>query len=635
MKYCVALVALFFLISCVPDPVPEEEQKAMTSVLDEASGEVLYQNYCMECHSNPGTKAPALAALKRRSLSSIVFALENGKMKTQASVFSLQQKIKLAEFISDGQAPYKPQSSQFCDNTSIVFEKNYASHRGFDDRNTAAVSSDVSQLNSDNVNRLELRWAFELPNTSDTRSQPVISGTTIFVAAQGGDIFALDRRTGCIKWHVKSSASVRTSLTLHFLPSTKASTVDKPLIFFGDSENYLNALDAKTGELIWRIDTAISEYSMLTGAVTAAVDRETGESFLIVPVSLYEVVVATDDDHECCKAHGAIHRVDVASGEIIWTTHMTPAATPRKLSKKGVQLWGPSGVPVWSTPTIDIDRGLVYIGTGENASLPATQLSDSIVALSLLTGDVVWHFQGMAGDTWNAACSMYPKGANCPAREGPDYDFGASVILTKNSDGKDILLAGQKSGDIFALDPDAKGELIWRSRVGTGSAVGGVHWGMATAANILLAAANDPPFPGNIRRPGLYAIDIDTGKSLWQLEKERSCETNLELYFQRTEMYPSCSYFFAYSAALSIANDIVFAPALDGRVNVFNIESGELLWGYETAREFKTVTGSTAHGGSMDNVGVVFAEDSVYMLSGYSLFGQLPGNVMLAFTLKN
>jgi polyvinyl alcohol dehydrogenase (cytochrome) len=613
------------LAGCVPDPDPKNEYSKSVAARA-VTAEQLYTVNCGICHSNPDTTAPTLAALRNKSLSAVMFALLNGNMRGQAQTLSAQEKYAIATFITDGKKPYQPASGNYCENRNIDFSRIYAANRGFNANNTAAASDEVSNINSSNVRKLGLKWVFELPDTSDARSQPVVTNDTLFIAAAGGDVFALDRSTACIKWHYHSPVPVRTSLTLHKI--TKGQQPEQWLLLFGDSDAFSNALDAQNGELVWRTDVAVSEHSMLTGAATGH------ENLLIVPVSLYEVVSAADPEHECCKAHGALHRLNASTGEIEWTTQMTEDATPRKRSKAGTQLWGPSGVPVWSTPTIDHERGLVYLGTGQNASLPATSTSDSIIAISLGSGDIVWRFQAMAGDTYNGACSSFPKGPNCPARPGPDHDFGASVIVTEDSRGRAILLAGQKSGDIFALDPNRNGAILWRTRVGSGSWLGGIHWGMAVADGKLFAATNDPSFPGYSGKPGLYALDIDNGDLLWRYGASRGCKTSMGAYFRRESLYPDCSFYFAFSAALSVANDVVFAPSLDGKVRAFDTNEGALLWQFNTALEFETTTGTVAHGGSMDNVGVVFAGSMVYMQSGYSLFGQLPGNILLAFELE-
>jgi len=634
-------VVLVAVSACVPDPTPIDS--AANAAQKDRSAAELFQAHCATCHEDQNSKAPSFAAMQQKSTASVIFSLSNGKMRTQAQSLSITQQIDIATYISGGKAPYEPSVSDYCKDKRIVLDRMFSGKRGVDHDNTAAVGPDLSNLDSENIGSLSLKWAFELPGSSAARSQTVISGDSLFVAATSGEIFALDRKTACIKWHYHSEVPVRTSLTMHTLankPNNKSSNVQpNTMLLFGDSDNFVNALNALTGTLLWRKDVGVQEHSILTGAVVA--DRYTVETtqttelqaadFLIVPVSSYEMVLAADDGHECCKAHGAVHRLNAENGDIEWTAHMTAEATPRKKNKLGTQLWGPSGAPVWSTPTIDKDRGLVYIGTGQNASGPATETSDAIIALDLSNGKTQWQFQAMAGDVYNAACSQFPKGYSCPARPGPDFDFGASVIVTQNSEQRPLLIAGQKSGDIFALDPDNQGEVLWRTRIGAGSALGGIHWGMAVANGTLFAAVNDPPFQGYLGKPGLYAVNIDNGELLWNFELDRGCETTMRAYFERDRVYPECSFYFAMSAAVSIANDVVFAPALDGKVRAFDINRGKLLWQFDSNREFTTVSGSTAHGGSMDNVAVQFAGDMVYMQSGYSSFGLLPGNVLLGF----
>jgi polyvinyl alcohol dehydrogenase (cytochrome) len=400
-------------------------------------------------------------------------------------------------------------------------------------------------------------------------------------------------------------------------------------LFFGDVEAHTVAVDALTGELIWRVDAAVSEHSFLTGAPVQHEQR------LIVPVSLYEVILAADPDHECCKSHGAVLAMDANTGDRLWVRDLTGPAQPRELTRVGTQSYGPSGVPVWSTPTVDVRRSLIYVGTGQNASLPATEYSDAVIALDLESGEVVWHFQAIAGDAYNAACEQRPPGPNCPKWKGPDHDIGASVILTRNSSGQDVLLVGQKSGDVYALDPDEGGRMIWQKRAGAGSFLGGVHWGMATADGKVFVPISDPafPIPGYYPSPGLYALDVDDGSRVWSAPVERGCETNMFDYFGRESLYPDCAFYYGLSAAPVVVNDVVFSPSLDGQVHAFAVADGQALWGYDTLRSFETVNGVEAHGGSIDVAGVQAADRMIYVQSGYSMFGQLPGNVLLAFRL--
>ncbi len=608
-----------FLIAGCNQPSQENEIQ-----VGETTAEV-FRSRCSGCHKPSGStvpNAPSLISLAQKNQSTIRFSLTNGTMRTQAAGLSTAQIHRLSEYISQQDVDYKPAAKDFCLEPSISFTDVSVSKWAFDERNTG-VAGDTN-INSQNVSRLILKWAFELPGVAEARSQPVITRDTVFIAATtSGELFALDRHTGCIKWHSHAMAPLRSALTLGNIHG-------RPTLFFGNSKAETSAVDARNGKWLWTTSVGMSEYSIQTGAVVF------WNGALYVPVSLNEVALAQNPEHECCTAHGLVRKLDAASGKILWTRHMTSDAQPTGKSRHGTRTWGPSGAPVWSTPTIDVERGAIYVGTGQNASAPATELSDSVVALSMNNGAILWHFQATRGDTYNNACSDFPKGANCPKWIGPDFDFGASIILSRNDRGEGILLAGQKSGDVYALNPDKQGEVLWRTAVGSGSALGGVHWGMAATDNLVFAGSNDPdfPIPGYRANPGLAALDLNTGKVRWRFDVERGCQTGLMDYLQRDEIYPACSYYYAFSAALTVSNDLVFAPALDGTVRAFSTPSGHLRWKYDTAKNFDTVSGTNAHGGAMDNSGVMFSGDMAFMQSGYDLFGQLPGNVFLAFELK-
>ncbi len=621
------LLILAAISGCSDDPSTSQEgvdSIADMSALDALSGKEVFEERCAGCHTDPDNKrAPELRAMAQLNTAHIAFAMTNGTMKTQADGLKLEQVIEVAEFISDIKAAYLPGQENFCANKDINTNA-VVGRWGIDTENTGALPEGTSTIHAENVSRLELAWAFGLPDTSDARSQPVITRDTLFIAATSGHLFALDRKSGCIKWHETVTPPPRTALTLGAMEEGRRS-----VLFFGDIDAHIVAMDALTGELIWRTDAAVSEHSFLTGAVVQHEQR------LIVPVSIIEIILALDPEYECCKSHGAVLSLDVDTGDRLWVRELTDPAVPQALTKVGTQSYGPSGVPVWSTPTVDTKRGLIYVGTGQNASLPATDYSDAVIALDLETGEVAWHFQAIAGDAYNGACQQSPKGPNCPKWEGPDHDIGASVILTQNSHGQDILLAGQKSGDIYALDPDDDGRMIWQKKVGAGSFLGGVHWGIAYADGKVFAPISDPvfPMPRYYPKPGLYALDVDDGSEAWSAPVERGCKTNMFDYFGRENLYPDCAFYYGLSAAPVVVNDMVFSPSLDGKVHAFAVADGQQLWSYDTRRPFNTVNGVAAHGGSIDVAGVQAADAMIYVQSGYSPFGQLPGNALLAFRL--
>jgi polyvinyl alcohol dehydrogenase (cytochrome) len=315
--------------------------------------------------------------------------------------------------------------------------------------------------------------------------------------------------------------------------------------------------------------------------------------------------------------------LDADTGKIIWTHRVLPQARPSGVNRKGKPAFGPSGAPVWCSPTVDKRRSLLYIGTGENYSPPSTKTSDAIQALDLNTGRLVWNFQGTTGDIYNLAC---PALNNCPPTPGPDLDFGMAPILVHSAGGRDILLAGQKSGEVFALEPST-GKAIWKKRIGKGGALGGVHWGMATDGTRLYAANADNPLALDLRdssfnaSPGLYALDVNTGKVLWYTP---SPPCKAEKFCMAVN-----------SAAPATVPGLVFAGGLDGHIRAYRSESGAIVWDYSTATPFQTVDGVAGDGGAIDGPAPVTSRGMLFVNSGYGMFGEKPGNVLLAFEVRS
>jgi len=292
---------------------------------------------------------------------------------------------------------------------------------------------------------------------------------------------------------------------------------------------------------------------------------------------------------------------------------------------RGISMLGPSGVGVWSAPTLDSRRGFLYVTTGDNYSGPATELSDAVVALDLATGRVVWSKQITTDDVFNGACA---GSKNC----GPDFDFGSSAILITLPESRDLLLAGQKSGIVYALDPDKKGEVVWQTRVGKGGTNGGVQWGMSTDSQFVYAAVSDP---GRTRLTSMvdtrrYALDPKQGGGLTAL---RVADGSKVWYAAPTPCPDGASSGCSPSqpAAVTGIPGAIFSGAVDGHMRAFSSEDGKVLWDFDTVREFQTVNGVKAHGGSIDVPGAVVVKGMVFINSGYPRNGGLPGNVLLAF----
>ena len=566
-----------------------------------------YAKHCAVCHDKPADdKTPPTTTIRRMNSLRLRHTLERGKMSQHASALSRGAVRALAAYLSTNQHEQMPESA-YCEGKTPVGDVQLG-HWGFDAANSRRQRGDSIPK----PEALQLQWAFGVPDVAEMRAQPAVSSTTIYLPTVSGRLYALDKRSGCIRWTYQAERPLRTAATL-------GKAGDRPTLFVGDQGAYIPAVDAESGRRIWESRAALFDASMATGAPVQHGAR------LFVPVSASGVVLAMNPRFQCCKSHGGVRALDAASGEVLWTAHMTEDAKPTYKNELGVQMWGPSGAAVWTSPAIDAKRGVLYVGTGENTSSPATELSDAIVAIDLASGEIKWHFQGTKDDAFNMACGRPgPAGANCPKENGPDFDFGASVIIAQNSAGKDVLLAGQKSGEVFALDPDKEGAVIWRRRLSPGSALGGVHWGIAADESHVYVPIGDPPGVTG-RRPGVQALRIDDGAEVWRHEAERDCA-----YRPSAEPWPDCLPRHEFSAAVSIVGGVVLAGGMDGRIFALDRKDGRVRWSFATNRYFDAVNGIETHGGSIDNAGVVAAGDTVIAQSGYTLLAT-EGNALLVF----
>lgn len=599
---------------------PETATATAAATLD---GKALYFSNCGNCHEGQISKAPHFTLIEQMTPRAIFAAQETGLMQSQAEGYSSAQRQAVAEFISGRTMGEEANTldALACAAGTSAFD--YAAPPdvdgwGMNYRSQRYLPGSVTGIDGKNISKLRLKWAFAYPDAIKARSQPVIAGGALFVGSHDGTVFSLDRETGCIRWTFRASGEVRTGIVAE---KWQAGNEDAdPKLFFGDILGNVYAIDAVTGGLVWR--DRPDDHPSLT--ITAAPVLHEGR--LYVPLSALEVTAAANPEYACCTFRGGIAAYDAASGEKLWVTH-TIAEEPREVGKNniGTPRIAPSGAPVWAGVTVDEKRRRLYVGTGENYSSPAEGSSDAIIAFDMDGGKIVWIMQATAGDAWNMACEMEDR-VNCPPEDGPDYDFGAAPILATTSDGKDIILAGQKSGDVFGLDPDDGGKILWQKKLGRGGIQGGVHFGMAVDGNILYVPISDffggPRWPGEAK-PGMYALNITDGEVLWFSPATDPCEG-------RQYCDPG------YSAAVTAIPGAVLAGSMDGHLRAYDKDTGAVIWDFDTAIEFETLSGETAHGGSIGGaVGPVFKDGMMYINSGYGVYFHMPGNVLLAFSVED
>ena len=501
------------------------------------------------------------------------------------------------------------------DNRAVDLEQALSfSFTGSDGNNPRHLDATQAGLTTGDLSKLELAWAVAFPETSSLRAAPVIVGSTIFYSAtDAGRVFALDTNSGCAKWVYDANTRLRSSMAYGVIDGLAT-------LVFGDLRGMIHSINAENGKAIWvESGQASNNQAMITG--TPVIHEES----IIVPLSGSGVVAAGNPSFECCENHGAVTALNVRTGEKLWEYHTMPAAEyTGMVSSTGVRQRGPSGAPIWTTPTVDAERGQVYVTTGENTSHPTTNTSDSIIALNLETGEANWVFQALEHDMWNFSCSA--GGPNCIILDNTnsvDYDFGGPAILVK-SDDRELLIAGQKSGDLWALDPDT-GALVWNQRVGEGTALGGNHWGIATDSERAFMTINDPGTMSENIRPGIYTYFVGTGEPSWSYEVQPDCGD------ERSERIRRCESLYGFSATPLSVDGAVITGGLDGRLFIFNSETGEELFQFDTVKDFETVNGVEGYGGSIDSHSIAAGSGMVFVGSGYGSFRQVAGNVLLAF----
>jgi len=588
------------------------------AVADDGTGERVYGEHCAQCHEGGVAKAPHKMFLEMMAPDAIHASLVSGIMQAQAAALSDDERVAVAEYLAKTSldAHASPSLPPACTAEEAAFD--YAKPPktpgwGFGLDNNRYIDANTGGLDAAAVETLELKWALAFPNALRARSQPGLGGGGLYVGSQDGTVYALNAKTGCLRWTFRASAEVRTAIAVS--PWTPGDKTAQPTLYFGDLLARAYAVDAVSGELRWSVKVDDHPNATITGSPVLAENR------VLVPISSLEVTSAADPEYPCCTFRGAVMAIDAESGEILWKQHTIDEA-PERVGETavGTDILAPSGAPIWNTPSVDLDAGLLFVGTGENYSSPAEGNSDAIIAMDLETGAKQWVWQATAGDAWNVACMMPDARYNCPEEDGPDFDFGASTMLVNTNKGR-VLVAGQKSGEAFGLDP-ATGKLLWRNRLGRGGIQAGIHFGMAArdgVAFIPISDFDDGQEHELPARPGVFALDAATGEVLWHYAHPDLCG-------DREFCDPGVS------APASVTDAAVFAGGMDGLLRAYDPATGKVLWQFDSSREFAALGGARGQGGSVGgSAGPVVYDGMLYQTSGYGIYFHMPGNVLLAF----
>jgi len=561
--------------------------------------QALFDQNCAMCHAD--------RIALRQTAEAIYKSISTGSMRMQAAALNEGEKRTIAELLSGDKlniaqfADAKAMPNRCAGNARLTDAGAAWNGWGDDASNTRFQTEKTAGIKAGDVPRLKLKWAFGFPGASSVFGQPSVAGGRIFLGVDTGFVYSLDAATGCVRWSYQAGAGVRTAITVTRLGRNH-------MAFFGDMKATAYGIDADTGELIWKQKVEEHPTARITGAPALFEGR------LYVPVASGEEGAGGNQRYQCCTFRGSIVALDAATGKQIWKTYVIPDE-PKQIgtTSTGVQRWGPAGGGVWSAPTIDAKQHVLYATTGDAYTEPAAPTTDSIIAMNLENGRIEWVSQGTPNDAWLAGCDAKNPRGNCPQHLGPDQDFSASTILKTLPNGKRILVAGQKSGNVWAFDPDNRGKVIWKTALTSNTTEfgGKIVWG---------GTADDQNAYFGLGPGGIAAVQLREGERKW---------------FTPLEPAPAMAKHPGQDGPLTSIPGVVFSGGWDGILRALSSADGHVIWEYNTVHDYETVNGVPGKGGSMGAAGPVVVGGTLFTNSGYiGVRSGVPGNVLLAFSVQ-
>ncbi|HEX7945488.1 MAG TPA: PQQ-binding-like beta-propeller repeat protein, partial [Phenylobacterium sp.] len=407
------------------------------------SGEPIFRARCASCHEPAIERAPDRAQLRVRSPEEVYDALTIGAMKPMGDAMTPAEIYGVVRFLT-GKSP-TPQTAQGPDPNVCArhgplqppsLKNGGPQWNGWGREVGNSRHQPKPGFAAADIPRLKVKWAFSYPGTKN--SQPVIFGDRVFVASMAGKLYALDAGSGCVHWRYDFRGGARATMSLGQDPKAASGWA----IYLGDDRMMLRALDASSGKVLW--ETKVDDH--IVGRITGSPALYGG--VLYVPLSASEESQGNVGAYGCCTFIGTVVAVNAADGKVLWKRRILDAAPqPTRKNAAGTQMYGPAGGAIWSAPTIDAKLGQLYVATGDSYTEVDHPASDAVLAMDLKTGAIRWTNQVLAKDNFMSGTINGPLG-----ERGPDYDFGSSPNLVTLKDGRRLVITGNKSSIVYAMD---------------------------------------------------------------------------------------------------------------------------------------------------------------------------------------
>lgn len=556
---------------------------------------------CVSCHSLIG----GMDKFHNLSPLDIYTVLRHGAMMEMTTGLSDGEMRAAARTFGDPAAPAKRPAnggSVMCESAAPLEPAAAAWPAWSND--SSNVRNVRQALSAKQLADYRVKWVFGFPDTWIWNGSGVpiaMANGRLYVGSTNRWFYAIDASSGCTRWAKELNGWIR-----------GGAAVAEGVVVVGDSRGYVYGFDELTGNVLWSVLGDPQVGARVTGSITVA----NGKAF--VPFSTMEMMVQDlAPSLPCCTFNGGVSAFDIHSGKRLWQTFMLerPVESLGK-NEAGGDRYGPSGVAIWTAPTIDEKRGVLYVGTSHQISGTSEPVGNAVVALDLATGAKRW-VASFDADSQAAIAAGAKEGSR-------DGDIPAPPMLLKRQDGREVLVVGSKESFIYELDPDAKGAVLWQVRIGAGGNLGGVSYGMASDGQRVYVPLYDRNYEAKSEKErgvsAFVALDLMNGKTLWRTEAPTSdCKGKSSL----------CEPAF-YSPA-TVVGDVVLTGTKDGLVRALDKKSGKPVWGFDTAQAFKSVNGIDAQGGSFSMGGIVMGDGMMFVNSGSAVFmSGMPGNALVA-----
>ena len=631
-----AMSASFAVVALsLPSPGQAQEPERVASAASMVSP---YEAVCAACHDNrsPESLAPSRQTLRQLDPERVLAALQEGPMTEFVEGYSEDELRAMAELVTGkpfgGSADRTAEAMSNQCSASLQLDDPFGrpAWNGWSPDPTKSYRfqpEEAGGLTGRQLSELELKWAFAFPGgASAAWSQPTVVGGALFIGSDNNFVYALDAKTGCVHWSYEAPGQVRGAVSVGEVTEIPGASY---AAFFGDYMGYVTAVNAETGEELWTVLPDDHQAAKITGPPT--LDTSPGGR-LYVGVSSWEQMPGRRITYECCKFQGSLTALDVNTGQPVWKT-FTMAERPRPLRRNsaGTQLYGPAGAAIWNAPTLDMKLRRVYAAAGtcyiseffeEEVGFDGGACV-SVMAFDMDTGARLWSTQLVPMDRHPGGCGAEreEQRINCPGYVGdPDDDPSGAPVLYTAPDGRRMIITGQESGRITALDPDNNGAILWVAQAGDRLAASNGGFGGAFDGEYYFK-----PLPFRDGTGSMAALRASDGSRVWYTVTEAPTDC------PDPESYECSSA--NWSSAIAVPG-AVLTGSWDGVLRAYAAEDGSILWEYPTQREYETVNGVPGFGGGVGGGAPTVVDGMLYMGSGYAILGGAPGNVLLAFGLQ-